>query len=249
LGVSYSYRIGRPPYSILNPFVWMLDPYTYNQGNPYLNPQFTHASKLSYTLKGKYIFSVDYSYTKDVYTQLIEQDDDTRITSIKWVNLNNYYNSNFTSVLPIEITKWVRTNTTLTAFYGQYEDRSQFSLSGNTAFIFTLPKDFSVELSGWYQSKVIYSRFYFNPQSSINGGVQKLLFDKKATLRLNVSDIFRTQKGSYFSKYDNVDIKGIERYDSRRVNLSFTWRFGRTDIKAARQRSSGLEEETGRAGN
>jgi hypothetical protein len=46
-----------------------------------------------------------------------------------------------------------------------------------------------------------------------------------------------------------VNLIGKQHYDSRRVSLTFTWRFGRTDIKAARQRSSGLEEETGRAGN
>ena len=67
--------------------------------------------------------------------------------------------------------------------------------------------------------------------------------------KLNVSDIFNTNYGSYSSKYDNIDLVGKERWDSRRVRLAFTWRFGRTDIKAARQRSSGLEEETSRVGN
>jgi hypothetical protein len=258
LGISYSYRIGRPPYGILNPFVWMLDPNTRQQGNPYLNPQFTHSAKLSYTLKSKYIFSADYSYTKDVWTQLIEQDDATRTAIIAWKNLNSYYNSNFTAVLPIQITKWLRTNTSLTAFMGEYKmdyqgselNKTQFSFRGNTSLTFTLPKDFTVELSGWYQSKMIYGgMIYFNPQGSISGGIQKLILDKKATLKLNFNDIFNQQAGSYYSKYGNVDLVGKERYDSRRVNLTFTWRFGRTDIKAARQRSSGLEEETGRAGN
>ena len=255
LGFSYSYRVGRPPYNLLNPFMWMIDPYTYQKGNPYLNPQFTHAAKLSYTLKSKYIFSIDYSNTKDVFTQLLEQDDNTRTTTINWANLNNYYNSNLTAVLPVQVAKWFRTNTTLTMLYGQYKskyqggeiDHSQFSFRGNTAFTFTLPKDFSIELSGWYSSKSVYGgTIYFNPQGSIDGGVQKLIFNKKATLRLNVSDIFNTGYGSYSSKYDNIDLVGKERWDSRRVRLAFTWRFGRDDIKAARQRRAGLEEETGR---
>jgi hypothetical protein len=46
-----------------------------------------------------------------------------------------------------------------------------------------------------------------------------------------------------------VNLSGKQRYDSRRVSLTFTWRFGRTDIKAARQSKTGLEEETSRVGN
>ena len=257
LGVSYSYRIGRPPYGQLNPFVYMIDPYTYNRGNPYLNPQFTHAAKLSYTLKGKYIFSADYSYTKDAYVQVFEQNDSTRTTFINWMNLNNFYNSNFTAVLPIEFAKWFRTNTNLTAYYGQYKsyfhgnevDKSQVTFIANTTFTFILPKDFTVEMSGQYTGKQVYGMAYFYPSGRIDGGIQKLIFNKKATLKLNVSDIFKSQKSHYYSKYENVDIVGIERHDSRRANLTFTWRFGRADIKAARQRSTGLEEETGRVGN
>jgi hypothetical protein len=257
LGVSYSYRIGRPPYWALNPFVYMVDPYTYNQGNPNLNAQFTHTSKLSYTLKGKYIFSLDYSYTKDAWTQVFRQNDETRTSYITWENLNNYYNTNFTAVLPVEITKWFKTNTNLTVYYGQYTstyqsgeiDQSQVTFRGNTSFTFTLPKDFTVELSGRYSSKAVYGMAYFYPQASIDGGIQKPLFKKKATLKLNFSDILNIQRNRYYSKYDNIDVEGLQHYDSRRANLTFTWRFGRNDIQAARQRRTGLEEETGRTGS
>lgn len=52
LNFRYSYRIGRPGYHRLNPFKWMVDPYTYNVGNLYLKPQFTHAAGLSHNFKG-----------------------------------------------------------------------------------------------------------------------------------------------------------------------------------------------------
>ena len=80
-------------------------------------------------------------------------------------------------------------------------------------------------------------------------GVTQLYAQKRVTLKLNVSDIFNLVDNSYSIKYENVDVVGTQRYDSRRVNLTFTWRFGCTDIKAARQRSTGLEEETSRVGS
>ncbi len=256
-GFSYSYRIGRPPYWLLNPFVWMLDPYTYNRGNPFLDAQFTHSTKLSYTFNGKYIFSIDYSYTKDAWLQVFEQDDATRTTIIGWENLSNYHNTSATAVLPVEITKWWKTNTNLTGFYGQYKspyqngeiDQSKFTFQGNTTFTFTLPKDFAIELSGRYISKSVYGMAYMNAHGSVDAGIQKQFFDKKATLKLSVSDIFNTQENSYTAQYENVNLIGKQHYDSRRVSLTFTWRFGRNDIKEARQRRSGLEEETSRVGN
>ncbi len=257
LGLSYSYRIGRPPYWLLNPFVWMLDPYTYNRGNPFLDPQFTHSAKLSYTFKGKYIFSADYSYTKDAWLQVFEQDDATRTTVIGWENLNNHNNASITAVLPVEIAKWWKTNTNLTGFYGQYKspyqggeiNQSKFTFQGNTTFTFTLPKDFAIELGGRYISKNVYGMAYMNARGSIDIGAQKQLFNKKATLKLSVSDIFKLQENSYTSQYENVNLIGKQHYDSRRVSLTFTWRFGQNDIKAARQRRTGLEEETSRVGN
>ena len=42
LNVSYSRRIDRPNYRNLNTFQFFLDPYTFQQGNPNLRPQFTN---------------------------------------------------------------------------------------------------------------------------------------------------------------------------------------------------------------
>jgi iron complex outermembrane receptor protein len=49
LGISYSRRIDRPNYDNLNPFTFYLDQYTYEQGNPFLKPQYTNAFELNYT--------------------------------------------------------------------------------------------------------------------------------------------------------------------------------------------------------
>ncbi len=257
VGFSYSYRIGRPPYDFLNPFIYILDPYTFSQGNPYLNPQYTHASKLSYTLQKKYIVSLDFSYTEDARVRFFKQDDQNQRVIATWANLNDYYNASVTVVVPVQITKWWNTNTSITGLYGQYNsqdeesdiNKSQYSIRGNTTFTFTLPKKFSMELSAWYVSKGVYGVVNGYPQGAVNMGVQKTFADSKASVKLSVSDVFKTQNDKYFIKYDNIDVRGRERFDSRRVNLTFTYRFGRNDIKAARQRLTGLEEETSRKTN
>ena len=49
INFSYSRRIDRPGYGNLNPFVYYLDPYTFEQGNAFLRPQYTNNFEFNYT--------------------------------------------------------------------------------------------------------------------------------------------------------------------------------------------------------
>ena len=256
LNLSYAYRIGRPNYWLLNPFVWMLNTYTYNRGNPLLQPQFTHSIKFSYTLKQKYILSASYAFTTDQYTQVFEQNDETKVTVVTWRNLNRVNNTDITLTIPLQPFEWWKINANLTAFYIQYNSpldnsvlkRSEFTARGNVTSTFSLPKDWSIELSGWYSSPSVYGVLDMRERGAMDAGIQKLMFNKKATLKLSVSDVLNTMRNRYTSVYQNMDVVGKETYDSRRIRLNLTWRFGSDEVKPARQRTSGLEEEAGRAG-
>ena len=106
LNLSYSRRIDRPSYQSLNPFIYYLDPYQYYQGNPLLQPQFTHNLELSHTLKGMYITSIGYSHTSDVLTQVTEQDDIRKVTKATTRNLQTLTSYNLTMSAPISVAKW-----------------------------------------------------------------------------------------------------------------------------------------------
>ncbi|MDR2920558.1 MAG: TonB-dependent receptor [Tannerella sp.] len=256
LTASYSYRIGRPNYWLLNPFIWMLNPYTYNQGNPDLQPQFTHSVKLSYTLMQKYILSAGYSVTDEQYTQVFRQDDETKITVIGWENLSKTDNMDLTLVVPVEFTNWWKMNADMTLFYVRYKsplygqtlDESQVSFRGNMTHTVTLPKDWSVELFGWYQSETVYGMGHFDARGSVDIGVQKQLLNKKLTLKAGVTDVFNTLSNDYHFNYDNLDVVGKQGFDSRRFRINLTWRFGNEKLRPIRQRSSGADEEASRAG-
>src|SRR5690606_4673516 len=77
IGLSYSRRINRPNYGNLNPFLFYVDPYSYQQGNPFLNPSYTNSYELSYTLLKKYTLTAGYQKTKDMVGEMMYQDDET----------------------------------------------------------------------------------------------------------------------------------------------------------------------------
>lgn len=66
LSFSYSRRINRPDYKSLNPFLYFVDLYTFVQGNPFLNPEYSHNFDLSYQYKKKFNASFSYSRTNNL---------------------------------------------------------------------------------------------------------------------------------------------------------------------------------------
>ncbi|MEL7122334.1 MAG: outer membrane beta-barrel family protein, partial [Bacteroidota bacterium] len=73
--LAYSYRIQRPSYSDLNPFVMFLDPLTSERGNPFLRPELTHSAKLSLTYEKQPFFNLEYNRTNNFMALVTEQND------------------------------------------------------------------------------------------------------------------------------------------------------------------------------
>jgi len=62
-----------------------------------------------------------------------------------------------------------------------------------------------------------------------------------------VSDIFHTLKYSSANDFAGQKTVSFTNFESRQFKLNFTWRFGNKQVKAARQRTIGAEEENKRA--
>ncbi|MBP1637787.1 MAG: TonB-dependent receptor [Bacteroidetes bacterium] len=255
LGFSYSYRIGRPNYHFLNPFIWMLDQYTYNKGNPFLSPQYTHSLGLNYSYNSKFITSIGLNRTNDLFTDVLKQNDETKVLFQTKENLSKSTDINASQTVQLDITKWWNFNTTATVMYKEVssditgaDNFTRWSYACNTTQSFTLPKDISVELSGRYNSTQLMGNFVINPQFSIDFGVQKMLFNKKGTLKISVDDVFNTMLGGGYAKYGNVDLTVDNHWDTRVLSLSFTYRFGKADFKTRANRSTASSEEQNRSG-
>ncbi|AYD49131.1 TonB-dependent receptor domain-containing protein [Arachidicoccus soli] len=252
LNLSYSRRVDRPDYGELNPFNYYIDDYTYSQGNPFLQPQFTNSFEVSDSYKG-YIATLNYSHTNNVITQIIKQNDATHTAYETSANLNTINNINLGFTIPIHITHWWISNNYANVFRKMLKgeiSNGRFS-QGITSFgfnsenTFTLPDDFKIELSGYYNSRTTHSVWVVDPQYSISGGIQKSFWHKQATLKLNINDLFNTQQYSGKLIYQNIDFRLHNVWESRRVGLTFTYNFGNKNIKSANHNSS-IEDEQNR---
>jgi iron complex outermembrane recepter protein len=252
--VGYSRRIDRPDYNDLNPFRQFLDRYTYEQGNPNLTPQYSNNFDVSYTFMGAMTVGANYSKTNDAITFTVKQDDALKQSFVTKQNVATLENYGVNLNVPVPIKKWWFVNTSANFFVNRYQgeflggnlDVKIPVLNLNIQNRFTLPKDWSAEVSGWYVSNATQGLFVGDPMYAINAGISKQLLDKKLTVRLNAQDIFRTQKFSGYQKYQNLDIKVANRFESQQVRLTATYRFGNQKVQQARRRSGGADDEKNR---
>src|SRR5690606_3103313 len=70
-------RIDRPAFQKLNPFTFIMNKYTLNQGNPYFKPQFTWNFELSHQYKDKFTTTLSYNIIKDYISQVFYDDPTT----------------------------------------------------------------------------------------------------------------------------------------------------------------------------
>lgn len=254
LGFTYSRRIDRPGYDQLNPFRFYLDQYTYEQGNPFLRPQYTNSFELSYTYNKTINVTLGYSKTTDVSTQVILTDTLSKASYQTTLNLNtqNSYNVNVNS--PYTITKWWTGNFNATAFYQQFKsdsllgarlDMGKVSYQLRATQILQVAKGYKAEVSANYQSALAFGIFDIKPQYSVDAGVSHSFYNKKMNLKLSVSDIFNTRRNNVSTNYQSSQLDVRQKNETRLARLSFSYNFGNNKIKM-RQHQTGADDEKSR---
>lgn len=258
LGITLSRRIERPNYEQLNPSSYYLDPTTYKTGYPYLNPALSYAAELSYTYKQKFITTLNYTNTSSPITQVIQPSTtESKVTIQTEKNLANMYYYGISGSYQFMFYKWWSNTTNINIFYAQYlgdiagtnlnAGRTTFNANSSNSFI--LPHDWSAEVSGFYQAPQVYGYMNLKPTWMFNLGIQKNLFDKRATARLNATDIFWRGYPRAVSYYNDYKESFVAVRDTRQVSISFTYRFGKRTIPPSMRHRSGAEDEQRRAGS
>ncbi|MBW0178585.1 TonB-dependent receptor [Sediminibacterium sp.] len=253
LNLTFSRRIDRPTYQDLNPFENKLDELTYEKGNAFLRPQYTNTVELSHTFKYMLNTTIGFSHVKDFATQTT--DTTNNATFVQQKNLATQRILSFSIGSPLPIAKWWNGYANVWYNYqmfkgkiGENEVKTDIPMFG--AYMqhsFTLGGGYTAELSGWFSGPSIWGATW--KTRSLGGldlGFQKQVLKKQGTVKLSVTDIFFTNPWTASSNFGGLYINGSGRNESRTVRLAFSWRFGNSQVKAARQRQTGLETEAKR---
>jgi iron complex outermembrane recepter protein len=262
LQLSYSKRISRPTYNDLASFISYNDPISVFTGNPLLKPTITNNLKLGMNYRD---FSFSVLLSKDDYPIIQSQLTKSPSGNILYIspqNLTSQRNLTFQTSLPWKVASWLTMNYGFVGGWKSFKedytfqpvDKTYFSYSVNFSESFRLPKNFLVELSGWYNSMSYYGTIKVGGSGTVNGGIKKELKGNGGDLQLSVSDIFRTMKfdnyfGTLTQEAFNVQshvMINTESSHSQIIKLTYTRPLGSSTAKRLRNQEIGSQDEIDR---
>lgn len=235
--LNYNKRINRPNYNLLNPFRWINSPYSYSDGNPYLQPSFTDNVEFEYLFKDNYISTLYFSHTNDGFEQTAILDVETNIQQITPLNFLINKTLGFNQTVILKPYNWLNINFFGDVYYSSTDSKIPVTLnylkgwngffSVSNDLILNKEKTFMLNLSYSYTTKGVDNLDYNSSYNQLNASLRALFLEKKLVISLYANDVFSSNRPIY-TTYSN-DIKNSFRnyYDERFFRLSVTYSFGK----------------------
>lgn len=250
LSLSYAKKVSRPNYRSLNPFRYYIDKLTYQLGNPYVNPQYTHGFSLNYTLMKMFNFTLGTDITNDAIVESMGQD------SIRtWVtkeNLGKSVTSYLNMNIPYRVGKFWTMNNNITALYMHFKgpiagyeiDKGSFFIQGNSYHNFRLGQQWSAEATINGNTPFVYNLFKIHARIGVDIGANYNFKDQKSSLKLAVTDVFRSNRNNLTTNFNEFQSKIRQYNDRQTVRLTYTYKFG--NLKQQIRKSDSRNEEKDR---
>ena len=257
LVLSYGRRILRPHYRDLNPFLFYHDRYSYTAGNPYLSASYDNHVELSYRHKQLLTVTLSYDHIGDIIIKTTEAEGNILIT-----RPGNLAGADYTALIvnfPLSPFKWWACNVNALAarimnkgmVYGEELNSGSNTFKFNIFNQLKFNNVWNAELSGIYTGKSLQGQTEADAVYAISAGIQKSVLKNKGIIRVKMDDIFHTLT----SHETTTDVKQVAVFhsnetDTRRVGLSFTYRFGKEfNTRKKSHNEGGADDEQQRVSN
>lgn len=254
--LNYGKRINRPKYNWVNPFRIYYSTYSYYEGNPTLEPSYTHNIEISHIYKGNLSTSIYYSGENNG-SSLLTILNPNSLTIIR--SFYNYYrqtsyglNENYT----FNRFSWLESN-----------------LSGNISYSQTVSNNPNTlhSVNGWSGDISVYNSFIFNKSKTLSGnidlnysfpatylmtknkavfsmgtGLQYSSLNKQLQITCTVYDLLRSNKQRWSQYSSNIFFSNSYLGSAPDLTLTISYKFGNNKMKT-KDTKIGNNEESKRA--
>jgi outer membrane receptor protein involved in Fe transport len=276
VSASYTRRIKRPNYWMMNPFRTYVDAYSYQEGNTELTPEFNNDVELNFSWTEYLNVTFNFAHTQDMFSQKVSIMDNG-MCAIKWSNFGTCttHGGNISlTELPL-LPKYSTSEDGTRSMHGAwlaltvnagwlhfinrsyekqsdgktpaYESRSHYGYINGMLSSY-LPKDWTLTVDANWSSPMLTGYNYSGSSFFSSFGIRKKYMSKGLIFNLNVQDLAR----SFVFRSES---RGMEEgYESRyrntireqRVVFSVTWMFGQ--YQQHKNRKVGNLDELNRLG-
>lgn len=251
--LNYSKRINRPSYFSLNPFRWYDNPYSYTEGNPFLQPSYSHNLEFSYTLNQNLENKIYYSKTNNGYTQLTTVDTNSNIQATRYENFFNTQVIGLSESYTFNKIKWWESINAIDLSFSKSESnidvtnkkRLGFNSYFSTNNTITLNKNIALNINFWLNPRGVENLDIITMSSQLDISVKLFLMNKNMQLSIIGNDIFSTNRPSYMTISNNIRQEYKNYYDYRSFRISLIYKLGSSKVKVEK-RDLGNEDERNR---
>ena len=200
---GYNRRINRPSLKMLNPFTdEYADILNMHKGNPDLKPEYVN----SYEVGNRFIFnkisgfgSIYFRDIDQAISRIKSASNDSALI-VSFMNLDNAKLLGGEVAISYKPYKWwninIGGNTFYTSLNGEYENNqvnnSRIGWNASVSNKFKISKDFGLQFSGYYRSKLPSVMGTYIERYYMDFAVNKKILKNKGQLVFKISDIFNT---------------------------------------------------------
>jgi iron complex outermembrane receptor protein len=248
--LTYSRKIQRPDYNDLNPFLQVVNPYFYAQGNASLKPMYLNVVELTHNYMDGLLSTLGYTHIKDVVSESYRLDPITNITYVFPANLSYYNKYYLTELLSYPVNEWLEVELSLGAYYNEYVGvlqnvafkNSSLSSENRMQTSIMLPKGWGIEFGMSYKTKDIDGAQEYGSVYIVGAGIRKKFGRDRGLVTLNCADIFWSDRSHYSENFESIHMQNNSYTDSRRLRLTLSWKIGQSNFKRAESKSSTDED-------
>lgn len=234
--VNYSRRINRPSWGQFAPFYNAQDLLNTRFGNPELRPEYTNSYEVGFNTKLDWVrinSTVYHRSTTDAMTRIIGLLDNNAAVQL-WENVDYRRDTGFEVINQLDIMSNLDATFTGNLFYSKVNARnleddffnSNFSWTLNLLANWIIPEVASVQLMADYRGPIILPQGRIDPIYGVNLGIRKNVFNDRATISLNISDIFNTRVFNINTRDAQFTQERFFNSETRIATIAFNYRFG-----------------------
>lgn len=229
---QYARTIERPRFWSLNPQRMQISDYTYQTGNPSLDPAFRHDVSLTLVMAHKYTLTGGVQLVDDEIQQTMRADpENPDLLQLAWINYDRTKNYYVSVNLPFQPAKWWQLNANFTYMrHGERVEQHGAETFYNWAFgsistTFTLPAKFYIDLSYNYQSRIDLGNCWVEPDHRLQAGIKKR-FGDRFTASFSVQNLL--DQGQVIGARGDGFVRTVnarQTWSNRSYRIGVTWNF------------------------
>ncbi len=289
LQLNFTRRINRPNFFQLIPFTDFSDSLNLSRGNPDLIPEFAHSLEFSYqniiNKQHNFLLSVYYKRSDNLITRYFYSQVDP--VTLRTIGISTFENANSSTATGLEFTlknnfwKILELTTNINMYNSvlnlssteQTLNAEQFTWLIKENINIRLPKSFTIQLNGSYQSRTAFdtgggggggrwggggggmggggwgggasstAQGYSIPVWYVDASLRKDLWNRKGSITISIQDIFRSRRNGSHTESVLFVQDSWRRRDAQLVRMNLSYRFGKFDVSLFKRKNTRMEGE------